>query len=420
MPSVTHREDGTDGPTPKVRGQNPKFHDIKERLDRILERRLRKGHCPMQVREAVKGVLQKYQEPTTRKLYQKLVSLTCEECKKVLQGSPVEIKGVVHGRVKQYDSLKDKLESMQLDQKFQDLVYQEKDVYKHVDMGDLAGVRIGLYFPKDVVTVAKAISQRFEVKHLFGTVTGNRRVTEEGKLNIDDHMKGKWNYTSTDGTIQYWEHYGYKSWQVVVGPGPTLSTRFEELKKEMERRGLGPLTVEIQIGTVVTQAWAEVQHNIVYKNPKKIVATPTMNRMIDCINGLAVTTDIMLAELERDVEPAWTEAEKEADRELKREEDRLKELSEDEATQTKSPPATPIKRSKETTPSQGSEEGRPTKRLKAATPTKDSDGESSPKGSKETPVKDMIKDGIGRLRKKGYRPSGREKVHTGQAKKRKR
>ena len=56
--------------------------------------------------------------------------------------------------------------------------------------------------------------------------------------------------------------------------------------------------VEIQVGTVVTQAWAEVQHNIIYKDPDGILTTPNMKRIIDAINGLAITTDIMLKELE--------------------------------------------------------------------------------------------------------------------------
>lgn len=70
------------------------------------------------------------------------------------------------------------------------------------------------------------------------------------------------------------------------------------------------LRVEIQIGTVVTQAWAEVQHNIVYKNPENILTTPTMKRIIDAINGMAITTDIMLKESRQGVEAAKEEAEK--------------------------------------------------------------------------------------------------------------
>ncbi|GAB1319930.1 hypothetical protein MFIFM68171_10140 [Madurella fahalii] len=85
----------------------------------------------------------------------------------------------------------------------------------------------------------------------------------------------------------------------------------------------GPLRVEIQIGTVVTQAWAEVQHNIIYKGPKDIQVTPTMKRMIDAINGLAITIDIMLIKLERSQAQAEKESEDQHEREKRLPQDML-------------------------------------------------------------------------------------------------
>ena len=60
---------------------------------------------------------------------------------------------------------------------------------------------------------------------------------------------------------------------------------------------------------MVTQALAEVQHSIIYKSSNDIQATKTMKRIIDAINGLAITTDIMLRELERSQAQAEKEAE---------------------------------------------------------------------------------------------------------------
>ena len=164
-------------------------------------------------------------------------------------------------------------------------------------MGDLAGVRIGLFFPGDVPKVAQEIDKRFDIKHLFGTVTGGRHVTEGRNLDVKKHADGPWHSQDLDGTDESWEHYGYKSWQMVV-----------EWKKPLPE-GLTSLRVEIQVGTVVTQAWAEVQHNIIYKRPADIRAAPTMMRMSDAINGLAITTDIMLKELERSLMLGEKEAE---------------------------------------------------------------------------------------------------------------
>ena len=157
-------------------------------------------------------------------------------------------------------------------------------------MGDLAGVRIGLYLPADILKVTKEIEKCFQIEHLFGTVTGGRNIAQGRNLDIEKHTSGPWQSKDLEGTDEYWEHYGYKPWQMVVtskGPHPG---------------GTALLRVEIQVGTVVTQAWAEVQHNIIYKRSADMLATTTMKRMIDAINGLAITTEIMLKELEQKLE----------------------------------------------------------------------------------------------------------------------
>jgi ppGpp synthetase/RelA/SpoT-type nucleotidyltranferase len=193
------------------------------------------------------------------------------------------------------DSLKKRMDDLAKDSNFGDCVSEEDHIFKYREMGDLAGVRIGLYFPDDILKVVKKIkepSSPFKEVHLFGTVTGGRDVTKVKNLDIDKHLDGPW----LDGNNGPWEHYGYKSWQMVV-----------EWKNSLPE-GLNSLRVEIQVGTVVTQAWAEVQHNIIYKEPANIRATPSVKRISDAINGLAITTDIMLKELERSLEEAKKEA----------------------------------------------------------------------------------------------------------------
>ncbi|KAH8734096.1 hypothetical protein BGZ61DRAFT_529299 [Ilyonectria robusta] len=158
-------------------------------------------------------------------------------------------KGVVQYRAKKYDSLEKKLKDMTKDPSFRDWVTKEKDIYKHDEMGDLAGVRIGLYLPRDVVKVAKEIKKRFDMKRLFGTVTGGRGATEGRKLDLQKHGNGPWYSQDVNGADEHWEHYGYKSWKMVV-----------EWKKPLPK-GVTSSRVEIQIGTVVSQAWAEVQRH---------------------------------------------------------------------------------------------------------------------------------------------------------------
>ncbi|CZR70163.1 uncharacterized protein PAC_20064 [Phialocephala subalpina] len=171
------------------------------------------------------------------------------------------------------DSLK--LGDLAQDSNFGDWFSEVDHISKYHEMGDLAGVRIGLYFPDDILKVVKKIKEHssFEVVHLFGTVTGGRDVTKGKIKDIDNYLRGIW----LDENNNDWEHYGYKSWQMVV-----------EWKEPLLGRGA-------------------IQYH--YKNPLNIRSTPTMTRMIDSINGLAITTDIMLRELKRSLEVVEKEAE---------------------------------------------------------------------------------------------------------------
>jgi ppGpp synthetase/RelA/SpoT-type nucleotidyltranferase len=188
---------------------------------------------------------------------------------------------------------------------------QERDIYEHPDMGDLAGVRIGLFLPGDIAKIAQKIEETFDVSHTFGTVTDtSRTAVDDRNRDIKSHRDGRWISRGPGEGVHHWEHYGYKSWQVVVKWQRPWPNHIEIIEAALVRTGMsGSLEVEIQVGTVVTQAWAEVQHNIIYKSPNDIQATPTMKRMIDAINGLAITTDIMLEELERCQQQAEKEAE---------------------------------------------------------------------------------------------------------------
>ncbi|KAI1130835.1 hypothetical protein F5Y10DRAFT_288568 [Nemania abortiva] len=261
--------------------------------------------------KSVHGFLTWYKRPETKNQHQTLMKLTKKECKRLLER--ISIKGLVQGRMKEIESLEKKLEDLGKETQsspvtdrnqapsLKSWVMDGHDIGKHPDMGDLVGIRIGLYFPDDISKVAKEIGEHFKTEWLFGTVTSGRSVTQGRNMNSEKHINGPWYSRGHDGTIENWENYGYKSWQVVV--------RWESLPDNPLPSDLLNSRVEIQIGTLVTQAWAEVQHNIIYKRSANILATPTMKRTIDAINGLAITTEIMLKELKRNLE----DAEKEAD-----------------------------------------------------------------------------------------------------------
>lgn len=245
--------------------------------------------------QQVSSFLAQYEQLETQARFEKLTKLTREECETMLEN--MGIKCVVQDRAKRLGSLEKKLRDMALAEDFETWLFENKDLYRHLEMGDLAGVRTGLFLPDHIGLVAIEIQKHFVVKHLFGTVTGGREASQNRNLDATKHGDGPWRSQDSAGSEENWQHYGYRSWQVVV-----------EWKTPPPIKGLESSRIEIQVGTVVTQAWAEVQHNIIYKKSTDIMSTPTMTRMIDAINGLAITTEIMLRELDRSMAQAKEEA----------------------------------------------------------------------------------------------------------------
>ena len=253
-------------------------------------------------------LLNDFAKPKSQRLYQELVKLTIEACEGLLKDPRGKaIKAIVTGRVKKYDSLKKKLQDLTETTKFS----SEQHLHEHPDMGDLAGVRIGLYFPDDVGEVAMRIQDYFDEVHRFGLVTDTGRLPVQGRnLDVSKMGLGRWHTVNADGTVDYWAHSGYESWQMVLQWKDPLPARLQELKPDRPP-GVMSYKVEIQLGTVVNQAWAEVQHDIIYKKPKHILTTPSMKHMIDAVNGLAITIDIMLRELDTTLKRAEEEGWKE-------------------------------------------------------------------------------------------------------------
>ena len=85
---------------------------------------------------------------------------------------------------------------------------------------------------------------------------------------------------------------------------PDLAVDLRDLRAEysdIHFKDLEPKLAEIQITTVSMHAWAQVEHDIFYKMSSEMLPTATINRMLDGVNGLSITTEIMLEELERNM-----------------------------------------------------------------------------------------------------------------------
>ncbi|OAA50927.1 Ankyrin repeat-containing domain protein [Beauveria brongniartii RCEF 3172] len=245
-----------------------------------------------------------YTKRKTTELFEALARDVRKECEDLLNKE--NIKGVVTCRCKSPKSLEEKMNDEDERDKFIQFLgltkgpAQAEDklvrkLYEHADMSDLAGVRIGVFLPGDIYKVAEILCRAFTVVHNFGTVRDLSRVPSiERNESIERHGNGPWlqNLGYSEDT---WQHYGYKSWQMVIQwqrAGWSLeAAAFSNL--------FSPFRVEIQLGTVLTQAWAEVQHNIIYKCPSEIEVTDNMKRMIDATNGLSISADILLVELDK-------------------------------------------------------------------------------------------------------------------------
>lgn len=249
--------------------------------------------------QALAALLADYKRPATRDRFKGMAARTKTECEEML--ARMGINGIVTCRTKKPASLEKKLQD-----NAQELgewaAAQKQDLYRHPDMGDLAGVRIGLYLPGDVVKVAEEIPRRFDERHRFGTVLGGRDAPHLHERNLDplSHNRGPFRSHDFAAGGEYWQNSGYKSWQVVVKwRRPAKSLPYD----------LRSVRVEIQVGTLVSQAWAEIQHSIIYKRPDDIRTTVAMTRMIDISNGLQVNAEIALQQLEDSLEEARKEAE---------------------------------------------------------------------------------------------------------------
>jgi ppGpp synthetase/RelA/SpoT-type nucleotidyltranferase len=102
-----------------------------------------------------------------------------------------------------------------------------------MDINDLAGVRIILYYKSDISKVMKILNQEFTVEH------------------IDDYYDRK-------GSNGLKKKSGYRSTHVVISMN-------EERQKMKEYVHFKDLKCEVQIRTILQNAWAEIEHGIGYK-----------------------------------------------------------------------------------------------------------------------------------------------------------
>jgi len=130
---------------------------------------------------------------------------------------------------------------------------------------DLAGVRIIAYFPSDVDKIVPLIEKEFKV---------------DPKHSVDKRL-------SSDPAI-----FGYASIHFVVEFRP-------EMLKLPEYALFDKMKCEIQVRTILQHAWAEIEHDIVYKSPGEIPFR-RVRRRFACLAGLLEIADREFESLRQD------------------------------------------------------------------------------------------------------------------------
>ena len=196
--------------------------------------------------------------------YERASKLCAQICESEIERSG--IRAIVTYRAKRPDKLKDKLLKRNSKIKYSNM----EEIYQ--DIVDLAGVRIAIYFPGDKEEVEKFIMSAFEVEEIK-------------EFPVDAESNGSKGIYKKIFSGYHATHYRVR-----------LKS---ELCAEGEEKYCDAL-IEIQIATVLMHAWAEVEHDLVYK-PSSGQLSKDEFEILDELNGLILSGEIALKRLQKAV-----------------------------------------------------------------------------------------------------------------------
>ncbi|KUJ22898.1 uncharacterized protein LY89DRAFT_313594 [Mollisia scopiformis] len=209
--------------------------------------------------------------------YSEAASLAQELCETLLASNA--IRAIVTHRVKQGHRLEAKLR-----ERVRKLGREYKTAREiRDDVVDLAGVRIALYFPSDREKIDKIIHDAFtEVKHKTFPEQDSNRVSDSMSLVTE---------TSLDFQQRF---HGYSADHYRVRMRvENLATK--KLRDDFQKTN--PV-IEIQVASVLMHAWAEIDHDLVYKTLTSGPASQQELRLLDATNGLVHTGEVLLQQLQ--------------------------------------------------------------------------------------------------------------------------
>lgn len=183
-----------------------------------------------------KRLKQEYEKSHT--LYKRLIDEVCFILGDEIAKCGIKIHGDVKGRIKTYDSLHNKM------------LRKEVSDYP-AEISDIAGVRIICLYRSDLERLGRLISESFDV--LSTDTSRNRTETQFGYMA---------------------DHYIVRLMQESRGK------RYDEIKA---------LKCEVQVRTILMDAWASVSHHLAYK---KEIDIPSKSRKdFNAVSGLLYAAD---------------------------------------------------------------------------------------------------------------------------------
>ncbi len=197
--------------------------------------------------------------------YEKAAQICSDSCQNFLERSG--LRAIVTYRVKRPDRLSEKLNKRQNRHHYNTV----EAIYE--DIVDLAGVRIALYFPGDLEAIDRFIKSHFQVKQIKTFPLAN------------------YNPLTETGYQRRFSGYHAAHYRVMLSP---KNCSEHDIK-------YSNALIEIQVASVLMHAWAEVEHDLVYKPLSGALSTDEYE-ILDELNGLVLSGEIALKRLQKAVQ----------------------------------------------------------------------------------------------------------------------
>jgi ppGpp synthetase/RelA/SpoT-type nucleotidyltranferase len=191
--------------------------------------------------------------------YHDTAKICARQCEEGLQ--QIGVRAIVTFRAKRPERVKEKATERSNTQKFRSL----EDIY--TDIRDLAGVRVALYFPGDRLETDNFIRSQFRVQAV-------RQSPSEPR----PYQKYEKKFSGYSATHYY--------------------VRLNEKTLSEAQTNCAELLIEIQVASVLMHAWAEVEHDLVYKAQYGNLSMDEL-AILDELNGLIIAGEIALERLQR-------------------------------------------------------------------------------------------------------------------------